>query len=281
MSKFDKFLKETVARVNHQCDYCGNPIRVGDVYYSEKLKDLFLHSLHEKRFCSKCYKEHGDNLLKVKKGKRKPTGTPPLERWIGDKSTWIGPTKCDEQREARERDWENIWKNLVSAKGYRETYLFLMPAIDLFREALSCYQNGAYMAAVSMCRASTETLVYLLASRQIEYRKGQSFVREVKVDHSLTESKFGEMLAKAKAKGYVNIELEKQINKIRKNGNFALHYGQRYDKELEESTRHGVPEGWIGMEKTRDVLRDTSELLTKMIGKTFIIAQDILTNSTR
>ncbi len=198
---------------------------------------------------------------------------------MGDKSTWIGPTKCDKQREARERDWENIWKILISAKGYRETYLFLLPAIDLFREALSCYQNGAYMAAVSMCRASTEALVYLLATRQIEYRKGQGFVQEVKVDHSLIESKFGKMLAKAKAKGYVNIELEKQINKIRKNGNFALHYGQKYDKELVESTRHGVPEGWIDMEKTRDVLRDTSELITKMIGKAFMNARAILTNS--
>jgi hypothetical protein len=41
------------------------------------------------------------------------------------------------------------------------------PALDLFREALSCYQNGAYMATVLMCRSVTEIIVYLIASRNI------------------------------------------------------------------------------------------------------------------
>lgn len=58
MSKYDnlKFFKETKARTKHICSNCGQQINIGDVYYAEKIKDKFLHSLHSKKLCQKCYK---------------------------------------------------------------------------------------------------------------------------------------------------------------------------------------------------------------------------------
>jgi len=67
MSKYNslKFLKKTKARVNHRCNKCGRIINSGSFYYAETIKDKFLHTLHNKKFCEDCYKEYGDNLLKT------------------------------------------------------------------------------------------------------------------------------------------------------------------------------------------------------------------------
>lgn len=68
MSKFDslKYLKSVKARVIHTCNCCNKTINKGDIYYAEKLRDTFLHSLHEKKFCIECYKKFGNNLLNTK-----------------------------------------------------------------------------------------------------------------------------------------------------------------------------------------------------------------------
>jgi len=66
MNKYNhlKFLKKTKARVEHECYQCGQLISTGDFYYAERLKDAFLHTLHNKKFCTDCYKKYGDSLLK-------------------------------------------------------------------------------------------------------------------------------------------------------------------------------------------------------------------------
>lgn len=59
MSKYDnlKMFKETKARANHTCTNCGQQINIGNIYYPEEIKDKFLHSLHRKKLCQKCYQE--------------------------------------------------------------------------------------------------------------------------------------------------------------------------------------------------------------------------------
>lgn len=67
MSKLDKikFLKLTKSRGQHLCNKCGNKINKGEHYYSEKLHDKFLHSLHLKKFCSNCFLTSGEKLLDI------------------------------------------------------------------------------------------------------------------------------------------------------------------------------------------------------------------------
>ncbi len=57
MGKYDNliFFKETKARADHACSACGTHINQGDIYYPEEIKDKFLHSLHRKKLCQKCY----------------------------------------------------------------------------------------------------------------------------------------------------------------------------------------------------------------------------------
>ena len=56
MGKYNnlKVLEQRGARVNHRCNLCGHLINIGEFYYSEEIKDKFLHSLHRKKFCKEC-----------------------------------------------------------------------------------------------------------------------------------------------------------------------------------------------------------------------------------
>jgi len=37
---------------------------------------------------------------------------------------WVGPSKCDEHRSAREKDLENIWNGLTSTRGSEKHILY-------------------------------------------------------------------------------------------------------------------------------------------------------------
>lgn len=66
MGKFDdlKVLRKTKGRVDHVCSKCGAKIVKGADYYKEHIEDKFLHSLHAKHFCSRCFEECGEGLLR-------------------------------------------------------------------------------------------------------------------------------------------------------------------------------------------------------------------------
>lgn len=67
MGKYDNLIyyKQTKARTEHNCTNCHQLIKTGDIYYAENIKDKFLHSLHRKKFCKKCYQtiEHNRGEL--------------------------------------------------------------------------------------------------------------------------------------------------------------------------------------------------------------------------
>lgn len=56
-SKYDslKSLKKTKARVNHSCSQCGATIVKGEIYFREVIDDPYLHTLHGKKLCHKCW----------------------------------------------------------------------------------------------------------------------------------------------------------------------------------------------------------------------------------
>jgi hypothetical protein len=129
------------------------------------------------------------------------------------------------------------------------------------------------MATALMCRASTETAVYLLATREIKWRDDLKMVQEIKLDHSLIEKRWGEVLRKAKLSGYIDEKLEQQVREVREAGNFAAHYGQRFDKEMQETinkpTVKGV-KGWINKADSLRTLRKTAEILEAVMGKALL-----------
>lgn len=65
MSKYGalKFLRETKARIPHECDSCGQEIEKGEIYYPESIGRVNALRIKLRKFCKKCYKNNGDNLL--------------------------------------------------------------------------------------------------------------------------------------------------------------------------------------------------------------------------
>ena len=81
----------------------------------------------------------------------------------------------------------------------------------------------------------------------------------MEINYSLIQAKWERMLCKAKTSGYINGELEQQLNEIREAGNFAAHYGQRHDKEFKDLTTK-VKKGWIKREDALQTLRNNETL---------------------
>jgi len=68
-----KYLRKIKARANHQCSQCGEIILIGEYYYRETIEDRFLHSLHARSFCTKCYTQSGNSLLTTKSKEKRET----------------------------------------------------------------------------------------------------------------------------------------------------------------------------------------------------------------
>lgn len=146
--------------------------------------------------------------------------------------SFIGPTECNEERSQREKEFNEVWRKLIASDAYLKTHLIFTEAIDLYREALSCYQNGAYMATSLMCRSSTECAVYLAVSRKnFKYFKPWQTIH--KSDTIIMKKDDWKILVKkGKEYGILNKRIIQILNQIRDRGNFIAHYGSRKDKTL-------------------------------------------------
>lgn len=146
--------------------------------------------------------------------------------------TFVGPSKCDEYRRERERELNDVWNNLVSSEAFLKTHLVFGEAIDLFREALSCYQNGAYKATCVMCRSTTECAVYFAVTRQdLKYSESWKTIHEsntIPLDDDRWQSLIKEV------KGMLDDNMMEILKKIRERGNFVAHYGSKRDKLFEK-----------------------------------------------
>ncbi|MCH7647295.1 MAG: hypothetical protein IIA83_01635 [Thaumarchaeota archaeon] len=180
---------------------------------------------------------------------------------------YIGPSKCDEVRKLREHDIDTIWEDLTNTDGFTVTYALFGPTIDLFRESLSCYQNGAYMATALMCRTVTEIGIYHLVSRHVtKYSQEHKTIFEIK--KSTREYKYWRMIIKdAKTKCGINKNLERVINEIRESGNFVAHHGQKMDKrDFKSLVRKG---SWIPKNEAFKVLKKTTLVVKYLLKYTY------------
>jgi len=144
---------------------------------------------------------------------------------------------------------------------------------QLFHEACSCYQNGAFMAAAIMCRAALEAAVYTLVTREA-FVKGPPMSTRINLGLVLDEAgniaQWGKIVQAAKEKGLLDTGMETRINHVREQGNFAVHLGQKLDKGMvswQEGKTSRPGNRWIFESEIRTVLEETLALLNSLISK--------------
>ena len=179
---------------------------------------------------------------------------------------WIGITKCDKWRQGREEDIQRVTKNAhFELEKYDKAAIVALHPLDYWREALSCYQNGAYMAAALMCRCTTELVVYLAVTRR-ENKPKKFSGGIVKVDFAFVEERWGKVLEAAKKQEIVKGRLEEKINKIREQGNYVAHYGSKVDESyLNYNVTRKIKGGWIGKKEALDLIERTTQIINQVL----------------
>ncbi len=177
-------------------------------------------------------------------------------KWV-----WVGLSKCDEWRDERTKFAREILNQLADYQ------VMMVDGGQLFHEACSCYQNGAFMAAAVMCRAALEAAVYTLVTRE-PIVKGP--MMSSRIDFRLIDERWGEIVRSAKAMGFLNGRVEVSINRIREQGNFAAHLGPKLDKgtvSWQEGKTSRPGNRWILESEVRSLLEETLALLNSLISK--------------
>ncbi len=157
----------------------------------------------------------------------------------------VGPTNCDHERLGRDKWIDSLLSkikngNLIDVK----TTGAIHASIIFFREALNCYQNGAYAACIAMCGASIENLLLDLTlfdekvcckdkasdsyawSVKQEFKDGQyrNYFRELVSPRDGRYKKRENVLKALKEVDCINEEQGKIINDILEIRDQAVHY---------------------------------------------------------
>lgn len=197
----------------------------------------------------------------------------------------IGPTPCDERRTLRERKLRNAWDILVSAKHYKHIYSVVSIAVDLYREALSAYQNGAYMAAILMCGAALESLIDELAHPLMSKDRVECSDYGV-LGYEITQVGYASALRILKEHGVVDGRVENRINTVRSRRNIVAHFSEKRLELLVRAIREqvakrklreeayrilrGVERGaWASEEDAFATLKETAEIFKEVIDRAY------------
>jgi 5-methylcytosine-specific restriction endonuclease McrA len=151
----------------------------------------------------------------------------------------IGPKPYNNNEKCREID--NLWEKIENSKTLGSTYLIFSLSYDLFREALACYQNNAYLATSIMCRDSLESAIYIMAiAKDIKCcDMGNLFICSYTYEEcrEYISRDYGSMLSMTEKKYKIDESIKNNLKEIRSDGNFAAHLAQKIDESYEEITK--------------------------------------------
>ncbi|WMT45419.1 MAG: hypothetical protein RE469_04295 [Cuniculiplasma divulgatum] len=185
----------------------------------------------------------------------------------------IGPSECGNERDGRASDVNSVWKSLDISKFIPGQF---RSVLDLFREALSCYQNGAYMASCIMCRTATESLLFIAINSEYDHDKREiKFMRPQNKEKGGQKGymKYDEILREANKylndneKKWLEPKLDsngKETGLIRHSGDIVAHYSEKISEEISSLSASQLIEFWKDKDSTLEILKKTA-LVIKMV----------------
>lgn len=180
----------------------------------------------------------------------------------------IGPSECGDERNERTDSVKLVWNGLSIDKFIPGQF---RSVLDLFREALSCYQNGANMASCIMCRTVTESLLYIAINSEYDKETNKVVFKppQNRSDKrkSLKGMRYKDILKKAEkylddcAKRWLEEDLSstcRESGLIRHSGDIVAHYSEKIDREVSSLTANQSIEFWKDADSTLEILKKTA-----------------------
>lgn len=118
-----------------------------------------------------------------------------------------------------------LWDSFIQDSQILRTYFVLSDAINLYREALLCYDAKAHMATCMCVRSSMEAALH--AARRTRNLNAPQVHRPKSAQVSLSDTKWKRLLHWASNTGLLDKNLEGRVRRARKLGDLGAHLAQR------------------------------------------------------
>lgn len=184
--------------------------------------------------------------------------------------TFIGPDNPSIDKSVQDSEIKNIWEKL-DIENFIEN-LFKSP-LDLFREALACYQNGAYMASSIMCRTSIDSLLFIVVNTDIQKTGSNielTLTPPLDAKGVIIRQNYKTILSHAnkyltnKQETWLQEEIDPNIpdqGVIRHTGDFVAHYTEKLMRIIgSKSTIKIKVDLWVDKTKAKDILEKTVDI---------------------
>ncbi len=183
----------------------------------------------------------------------------------------VGTSDCDQSRSDRTNDINGLWDKIHVKEFINGLF---RPSLLFIREALSCYQNGAFLGATIMCRSTVDSLLYTSV-----YSSFKSEDCSIEYNFSEKQTKFHSLVDCAYKMGYLKenhfkwlkAELDQkdpEVGIIRYSGDLVAHYTEKIIKRQtklhsgqSDNSSLWQESEWISKGTSYDILDKTIEIL--------------------
>ena len=136
---------------------------------------------------------------------------------------------------------ERLWQQLVKSNNYKEMESVFTILLNLFNNALMCFEYGLFLSSALTCRVVIEGSLYMAtANENIKIRRPQPNAIGVnpyaeswnaaKCTHLLMDLSMDGLRKEALEQKLIDQETSNMILTIQEKGNIAAHYTQRQAK---------------------------------------------------
>ena len=187
---------------------------------------------------------------------------------------------------------DNLWQQLTKSDNYVEMESVFVVPLDLFNNALMCFEYGLFLSSALTCRVVIENSLYMATSHENIKIKRPSLNVGIGPDaESYNSTKCAHLLMNLSMDGLGKEALEQKlidqntsnlIVKIQEKGNIAAHYMQRQAKifqrwipkrasevGIDQAIKEAGQRSVFDPSETKATLETTAKILAKIIEGTY------------